>query len=41
MPAKPSSVIAAFLAACLGIALYSVMDAVMKGLALAVGAYDA
>lgn len=32
---------AAFLAACLGIALYSVMDALMKGLALAMGAYVA
>lgn len=37
----PSRVATAFLAACLGIALYSVMDAVMKGLALAVGAYVA
>lgn len=32
---------AAFAAACLGIALYAVMDAVMKGLALALGAYAA
>ena len=34
-------VAAAFAAACAGIALYSVMDAVMKGLALAMGAYVA
>ena len=33
--------LAAFLAACLGIALYSVMDALMKGLGLAIGAYSA
>ena len=32
---------APFAAACLGIALYSVMDAVMKGLALAIGSYAA
>jgi len=31
----------AFAAACLGIALYAVMDAVMKGLVLAIGAYVA
>jgi S-adenosylmethionine uptake transporter len=37
----PNRVAAAFAAACLGIALYSVMDAVMKGLALAMGAYAA
>lgn len=30
-----------FLVACLGIALFSVMDGVMKGLALAIGAYNA
>ncbi len=35
------AIYAAFLAACAGIALYSVMDAVMKGLALAMGAYVA
>ncbi|MCD2324500.1 DMT family transporter [Sphingomonas sp. IC-56] len=34
-------VAAAFAAACAGIALYSVMDAVMKGLSLAMGAYVA
>lgn len=32
---------AALLAACAGIALYSVMDAVMKGLSLAIGVYAA
>jgi S-adenosylmethionine uptake transporter len=31
----------AFAAACLGIALYAVMDAVMKGLSIAIGAYAA
>ncbi|UYY57672.1 DMT family transporter [Sphingomonas sp. S2-65] len=36
-----SRVAAAFAAACAGIALYSVMDAVMKGLSLAMGAYVA
>ncbi len=41
MLAMRASVTAAFLAACAGIALYSVMDAVMKGLALAIGAYAA
>ncbi|AJP73027.1 DMT family transporter [Sphingomonas hengshuiensis] len=35
----PHSVAAAFAVACLGIALYAVMDAVMKGLVLAMGAY--
>ncbi|MBB5711757.1 DMT family transporter [Sphingomonas xinjiangensis] len=34
-------VAAAFAAACAGIALYAVMDAVMKGLSLAMGAYVA
>jgi S-adenosylmethionine uptake transporter len=34
-------VAAAFAAACAGIALYSVMDAMMKGLSLAMGAYVA
>lgn len=36
-----SQIAAAFLAACGGIALYSVMDAVMKGLVLAIGAFAA
>ena len=39
--AQSNRVVAAFLAACAGIALYSVMDAVMKGLVLALGAYVA
>lgn len=33
--------IAPFAVACLGIALYAVMDAIMKGLAIAIGAYAA
>ena len=33
--------VAPFAAACLGIALYSAMDAVMKGLVIAIGAYAA
>jgi S-adenosylmethionine uptake transporter len=33
--------LAPFLVACLGIALFSAMDAVMKGLSLAIGAYNA
>jgi S-adenosylmethionine uptake transporter len=36
-----SSTSTAILAACAGIALYSVMDAVMKGLSLSIGAYAA
>ncbi|NIJ19755.1 S-adenosylmethionine uptake transporter [Sphingomonas naasensis] len=36
-----SQVAAAFAAACAGIALYAVMDAVMKGLVLAIGAFAA
>lgn len=36
----PSSAMA-FFVACIGIALFSVMDGVMKGLALAIGAYNA
>jgi S-adenosylmethionine uptake transporter len=38
--ARPTP-IAPFLAACSGVALFSVMDAVMKGLALDIGAYNA
>ncbi|MBU6253624.1 MAG: EamA/RhaT family transporter, partial [Alphaproteobacteria bacterium] len=39
---KPTaSTTKAFLAACLGIALFSVMDGVMKSLVLAIGAYNA
>lgn len=36
-----SATVAAFLVACAGVALFSVMDAAMKGLALAIGAYNA
>ncbi len=36
---KPVSTAAAFAVATLGIALFSVMDAVMKGLVLAIGTY--
>ncbi|HWU94531.1 MAG TPA: DMT family transporter [Sphingomonas sp.] len=35
------TIIAALLAACAGIALYSIMDAVMKGISLVIGAYAA
>jgi S-adenosylmethionine uptake transporter len=38
--ARPTS-IAPFLAACAAVALYSAMDAVMKGLTLEIGAYNA
>ncbi len=40
MTARPDQVIAAFAAACLGIALYSVMDAVMKAVSIEIGAYN-
>jgi S-adenosylmethionine uptake transporter len=40
-PARPSTALAAFLVACTGVALFSVMDAVMKGASLSVGAYNA
>jgi S-adenosylmethionine uptake transporter len=36
---RPDPILAAFVAACLGIAFYAVMDAVMKGLSLVLGAY--
>lgn len=36
---RPHHPLAPFAVACLGIALYAVMDAVMKGLVLAIGAY--
>ncbi|MBN8813523.1 MULTISPECIES: DMT family transporter [Sphingomonas] len=39
--ARATPILAALLAACAGIALYSIMDAVMKGLSLAIGAYAA
>ncbi|MBQ1500819.1 MAG: DMT family transporter [Sphingomonas sp.] len=39
--ARATPILAALLAACAGIALYSVMDAVMKELGIAIGAYAA
>ena len=41
MPAVRPSTLVPFLAACVGIALFSGMDAAMKGLAIAIGAYNA
>lgn len=41
MSSSRSLILAAFLAACLGVAFFSVMDAAMKGIALAIGAYNA
>jgi S-adenosylmethionine uptake transporter len=41
MPSQRSSTLAAFLVACLGIALFSIMDGVMKALVIAIGAYNA
>jgi S-adenosylmethionine uptake transporter len=38
---KPSPVAAAFTVACIGIAVFSSMDAVIKGLTLAIGTYNA
>ena len=38
---RPHDSLAPFAAACLGIALYSAMDAVMKGLVIAIGAFAA
>lgn len=38
---RPSTTLAAFLVACLGVAMYSVMDVVMKGLVLGIGVYSA
>lgn len=38
---RPAALPVAFAAACLGIAFYSVMDALMKGLAIGIGAYAA
>ncbi|MCC7395002.1 MAG: DMT family transporter [Sphingomonadaceae bacterium] len=40
MPVRSTS-LAAFIAACIGVALFSLMDAAMKHLALALGAYSA
>lgn len=41
MSRKQTPVAIAFAAACAGVALFSMMDAVMKGLSLAIGAYNA
>ncbi|MEK6541268.1 MAG: DMT family transporter [Pseudomonadota bacterium] len=41
MSSPRSLIFAAFLVACLGVAFFSVMDAAMKGIALAIGAYNA
>jgi S-adenosylmethionine uptake transporter len=41
MPARAASNAIPFAVACLGIALFSAMDAAMKGLAIALGAYSA
>ena len=38
---RPTPAIAAFLVACVGVAMYSVMDVVMKGLVLGIGVYSA
>lgn len=38
---KPRPVVIAFAIACLGIAVFSAMDAVVKGLSLAIGTYNA
>lgn len=38
---RPSQNLAAFLVACLGIALFCVMDTLMKGLVIALGVYNA
>lgn len=39
--ARPSPTLLAFLVACLGIALFCVMDTLMKGLVIAIGVYNA
>jgi S-adenosylmethionine uptake transporter len=39
--ARPSTNLIAFLVACLGIALFCVMDTLMKGLVIAIGVYNA
>jgi S-adenosylmethionine uptake transporter len=41
MPARSQSRLAPFAVACLGIAIFSCMDAIMKGLSIAIGAYNA
>lgn len=40
-PGRPHRPFAPFLVGCLGVALYGVMDAVMKGLVIAIGVYSA
>jgi S-adenosylmethionine uptake transporter len=40
-PSMPRSIALPFLAACVGIALFSVMDGAMKAVSIAVGAYNA
>lgn len=40
VPKPPSSYMLVFAVACLGIAVFSTMDAVVKGLALAIGTYN-
>ena len=37
---KPAGALAAFAVACLGIAVFSSMDAVVKGLVIAIGTYN-
>ncbi|MFM6854529.1 MAG: DMT family transporter [Sphingopyxis sp.] len=39
-PPPPSTTMAAFAVACMGVALFSVMDAVIKGLSIAIGVYN-
>lgn len=41
MSGKPDQTVAAFAVACLGIALYAVMDGVMKAVSIQIGAYNA
>lgn len=41
MPAAPRSIALPFVVCCLGVALFSVMDAAMKGLSLSIGLYNA
>jgi drug/metabolite transporter (DMT)-like permease len=41
MPHRPASPVLPFCVACAGIALFSLMDSVMKGLSIEIGAYNA
>jgi S-adenosylmethionine uptake transporter len=41
MPPRPASTLLPFAIACLGVALFSAMDAIMKGLSIALGPYNA